>query len=132
MSTHRSTLALLFVFGGLAMLTTGCGRNWKAEIDSNTRWYAVYGGVSGSTWVTSEESGTGSRTIDLPDDDRICCSFQQEGSGYLKVEIKDTGGGLFHLMAEDSRKGATNVNGGIINICTEGTVPQRAGAAPLQ
>ena len=107
----------------VAVSLIGCGRDWKAEIESNTSWYGAYGGVSGSEWTTTSVQGSGDRTIDLPDDDRVCCRFYQEGNGFLSVKVKDDGGGLFHIFAEDSRQAETNINGGMIEICTEGSVP---------
>lgn len=112
----------LLAYGSVLFLL-GCGSDWKAEITSSTRWYGVYGGASGVEFSVNEVSGAGNKTIDLPDDDRVCCGFVQEGSGFLKVEIKDKGGGLFHLFAEDTRSGETNINGGEVQICSEGSAP---------
>lgn len=118
---------------GIAAITAGCGTNWKAEIDSNTSWYMLYGGASGNTFASSELSGSGSRTVDMPDDDRVCLVLQQNGSGYVNVTLRDTGGGLFHILAEDERTVSTNVNGGIVDMCSEGSLPpnvsRREGAA---
>jgi hypothetical protein len=113
----------IFLIGIMSILLfAGCGRDWKAEIESNTSWHGAYGGITGSQWVTSEVQGQGSKTIDLPDDDRVCCSFQQTGNGYVRVTIKDEGGGPFRIFAESSRSGQTNINGGTVNICSEGTI----------
>jgi len=114
----------LVVVAGATILLAGCGRDWKLEVESNTSWYGQYGGVTGSEWAFAEGDGTGSQTIDLPDDDRVCCAFQQLGAGYLKVKIYDDGGGLFHLMAESDRGGETNLPSGWVELCSEGSVPE--------
>jgi hypothetical protein len=102
----------------------GCGADWKAEIESNTNWYGYYGGVTGNNWSYSEVQGSGSREMDLPDDDRVCCRFFQTAYGYLNITIKDDGGGPFHIFAADSRSGSTNAIGGMIEICSEGIIPR--------
>lgn len=114
----RTIFALLSV-----LVLCGCSSDWKLEIDSNANWHGVYGGVSGTQWSTSEVSGSGSRTIDISDDDRVCVVFQQTSSGYLKIKLKDEGGGLFGIFAASDRDGQTNVNGGTVDICSEGSVP---------
>jgi hypothetical protein len=117
----RRALPLLLL--GTGLIVSGC-TDWKAEIDSNTSWYAVFGGVTTSgEWTTSEMRGTGDKTIDLPDDMRVCCVVWQQASGYVKVNVKDDGGGPFHIFAEKGRKSETNVSGGRVEMCNEGTVP---------
>lgn len=108
----------------LALLLAGCGKKLKLQVDSNTTWSGSYGSVRGANWSTADVAGTGSRTFDLPDDDRVCCAFTQTGTGYLKITIKDEGGGPGHLFADDSRSTETNVHGGTADLCTEGTVPR--------
>ena len=116
MITALKSLATLLV---LLVGVTGCSTDWRAEIDSNTHWYGEFGAVTGNEFVTSSVEGTGSRTIDLPDEDRVCCFFIQEGNGYVNVTIKDRAS----LFPKKKRTASTNVNGNSIQICTEGTYP---------
>jgi hypothetical protein len=109
------------LFATLALATTGCGRDWKLEVDSNTTWSGSYGSWTGYSYSSGDITGSGSRTFDLPDDDRVCAAFTQTGNGYLRVAIKDKGGFL-GLFKEDSRTTETNVRGGYADICTEGLV----------
>lgn len=121
MSSRQTYLrTCLFV---AVLLTVGCGKDWKLEIESNTSWSGTYGAVSGSGLSEGDVQGSGNRSFDLPDDDSVCSAFTQTGNGYLKVKIKDDGGGLFHMFAEDERSAETNVNGGFAGVCTEGTLP---------
>lgn len=113
----------LFALLAVALLTAGCGKDWKLEVESNTSWSGSYGTVSVDGLSEGDVQGSGSRSFDLPDDDRVCCAFTQTGNGYLHVKIKDEGGGLFHMFAEDERSAETNVNGGLADLCTEGTLP---------
>lgn len=121
MKTFKLTFAAALAS---CLALVGCGQNWKAEIESNTSWNIMYGGVSGGEFVFSELNGTGNKTIDLPDDDRVCCLLTQRGSGAVHLKIKDDGGNPFHLFAADEREARTNVSGGTIEMCSEGTIPK--------
>ena len=118
----RATIRTGLVLGVLLALA-GCSPDWKLEIDSNTHWYAQYGGVSGDQWSESSIEGDGSRTIGLGDNEAVCARVEQAGDGYVRIKLKDEGGGWFHIFAADSREAETNHDGGTAEACSQGSIP---------
>ena len=117
---QRVTLVLA---AGILVFLTGCGPDWKAEIESDTDWYIQYGGASGTQWTFSTQQGSGNKTVNLPDDDRVCIRVQQTGGGYVRVELKDEGGGPFGIFSSRERDAEVNVSGGSMEMCSEGQIP---------
>ncbi len=60
----------------------GCSGDYKADVESNTSWSGVFGGKS--------VSGSGNKTIDLPDEGRQCIQIQKNtASGFVKLKVYD-------------------------------------------
>jgi hypothetical protein len=108
----------------LALLVPGCSPDWEIEIESDTEWTVTYGGVSGENWSTSVQRGSGDKTINVSNDDKMCLILMQHGSGSTRVKLKNTNGGPFGIFGPDGREEQTNVSGGSVQMCSEGSIPR--------
>jgi hypothetical protein len=86
-----------------------CGPDWKAEVKSDTSWSGSFG--------NSTVDGSGNQTVNLPNDEIVCCVVQKDTeAGYLEVKIVDKGGSLF---ATDGEKAKTTADYGVVSVCSE-------------
>jgi len=101
----RTTFFLLALS---TLILAGC-TDWKAKVESNTRWS---GSFSGRT-----VDGNGNKTIDLDDDDVQCCVVQKETEqGFLKVSIVNEGSNPF---ASDGESKETTAAYGVVSVCNK-------------
>jgi hypothetical protein len=97
-------MVLIFSFALMS-----CADEWVAEVNSNTSWS---GSFSGRT-----VDGTGNTKVNLGSDETVCCVVQkQTQTGYLKVSIKNEGGGLFAMDGESKE---TTAAYGIVSVCNK-------------
>ncbi|MBD3220351.1 hypothetical protein GF314_03835 [bacterium] len=93
-----------------AVLLTGCSVDYKAEVDSDTTWSGAFGNRT--------VDGSGKTTVDLPDDDPVCCTVQKmTESGRLRVRVVADGGGI--LGPSDSDWVETTASYGVVTACSE-------------
>ena len=106
MSKGSAAIVLTLVM----LLFCGCGVDYKAEVQSNTKWSGAFGNRT--------VDGSGNRTIDLPDDHPQCCVVQkQTEDGYLKVRVVGEGGWI--LGPGDSDWVETTADYGVVSVCSE-------------
>lgn len=99
-----------------ALATAGCSKDWKLKVESNTAWTGSYGTGSQGSLSSGTIQGSGNRTFDVGDDDRICAGFTQLGSGYLNLTLEKKGS----LFSPGKKKSAiSNVSGGFAGVCTD-------------
>lgn len=85
-SKHHSRDLIFAVFS--CVFFAGCADDWVAEVNSNTSWSGAFG--------NSTVDGSGSRTVDLPDDEIVCCVVQKQSEhGSLSVSIKNQNNSIF-------------------------------------
>lgn len=101
------SFSLLIVLVGL--LFGGCSDDWKAKVESDTSWS---GSFSGRT-----VDGSGNQTIDLDDDEVVCCVVQKQTErGRLKVSIVNEGSSPF---ASDGESKETTAAYGVVSVCNK-------------
>jgi hypothetical protein len=93
----------------LFLFFVGCSTDWKAKVESNTSWS---GSFSGRT-----VDGSGSQTIDLDDDEIVCCSVQKETEqGFLKVTVINDGS---NFLIGDGESKETTAAYGVVTVCSK-------------
>jgi hypothetical protein len=99
-------LVMLFSFSCLFVACT----DYKAKIESDTSWSGAFG--------NSTVDGTGSRSIDLPDDGIQCCTVQKQNKkGRLKITIiNDTSN---PLLSTELNSAETTAEYGVVSACTK-------------
>jgi hypothetical protein len=103
----RKSILLMLVL--VLVQVMGCSNDWKAKVESSTEWS---GSFSGRT-----VDGRGNQTVDLDDDDLVCCSVQkQTESGFLKVSVINEGS---NPLASDGESKETNAAYGIVTVCSK-------------
>ena len=103
---YRIAVILLAV----SLTSLGCGVDYKAEVQSDTEWSGAFGNRT--------VDGSGSTTVDLPDDHPQCCVVQKQTEhGYLKVRVVGEGGWL--VGPGDSDWAVTYAEYGVVSICSE-------------
>jgi hypothetical protein len=113
MSATRFPLALVAVMVGSIALA-GCGQDLKAKVESNTSWSGAFGNRS--------VDGSGSKTVDLPDDRPQCAVVQKSTQGgSLTVRIICENTGLAAMFgAEDEEDSATTTAAyGVVSVCSD-------------
>jgi len=99
-----------------AVACTGCSKDWKLELESNTSWSGSYGTGSPGSTTSGTIQGSGNRTFNLGNDDGICAGFTQTGPGQLKLTLEKKG----TLLSPGKKKSAiSNVAGGVAEVCTD-------------
>ncbi|GJQ22187.1 MAG: hypothetical protein HBSIN02_25420 [Bacteroidia bacterium] len=101
-------LFYLFIVA-VAVVFVGCSDDWKAKVESDTSWS---GSFSGRT-----VDGTGNQTVDLDDDEVVCCVVQKQTErGRLKVSIVNEGSNPF---ASDGESKETTAAYGVVSVCNK-------------
>ncbi|MBI5022086.1 MAG: hypothetical protein HZB59_11680 [Ignavibacteriales bacterium] len=104
-----SKISVISIVVFSAIVLAGCSHKWKAEISSNTSWHGQFGTGSKNSGSSRTVDGSGNQTINVSDDVKAWCFVQKQTSGgYLKVRLKDEGGGLFGIAAGETREAETN------------------------
>lgn len=96
----------------LSLLLAGCSVEWKAKVESDTRWS---GSFSGRT-----VDGTGNTTVTLGDDyDEVyCCVVQkQTAQGRLKVTVYRDPSTIFG--SDESKSQETTAQYGVVSVCNK-------------
>lgn len=99
-------ISLFFIF------IIGCTPDYKAKIESDTSWSGFFG--------NSTVSGSGNRTIDLPDEEIVCANCQKQTIyGYLKLTIVDEGSNFIFDFGGDINSATTNAEYGVVSVCNK-------------
>ncbi len=91
----------------LTFLIISC-TDYKAKVESNTTWSGSFGNRT--------VDGSGNQTVNLPDDDIVCCVVQKQTSqGFLHVKIVDEGSFLFN---NETKWVKTTAEYGVVSLCS--------------
>ncbi|MBT4851326.1 MAG: hypothetical protein HON37_04565 [Candidatus Marinimicrobia bacterium] len=92
----------------LILVFLGC-TDYKAEIESDTSWSGSFGNRT--------VDGSGDKTIDIPDDNIVCCVAQKSTTGgFLKIRIVDDGAILFGTKTDWVK---TTAEYGVVSVCND-------------
>jgi hypothetical protein len=104
-------LLLPLVLVTTIVIASGCGVDYKAEVQSDTSWSGAFGNRT--------VDGRGNKTVDLPDEHPQCCVVQkQTEQGYLRVRVKAEGG-MWLFGPDDSDWAETRAEYGVVSVCSK-------------
>lgn len=94
----------------LTVFLIGCSDHWKAKVESNTSWSGSFNGTT--------VDGHGNQTVDLGNDDIVCCVVQKQTTGgRLKVSIVNESNNP--LGSGDGESKETTAQYGVVSVCNE-------------